>query len=75
MLTVLHVSALCGHHQVLVCYKNIEKIIYIMIIIKKKKILTMCSQVEVYHNLFIHLEDGGRRILSNKPYQTMTSQL
>jgi len=36
MLTVLHVSALCGHHQVLVCYKNIEKIIYTMTVIKKK---------------------------------------
>ena len=36
-----------------------------------KKFLTMCSHVEVYHNLFIHPEDGGRRILSNNPYQTI----
>jgi hypothetical protein len=35
MSTILHVSALCGHHQVLVLYKNIEKIMYTIIIIIK----------------------------------------
>jgi len=38
-----------------------------MITINKKKFLTTCSQVEVYHLSFIHPEDGGRRILSDNP--------